>query len=441
MSASKLSDMFERLLRAEGQSRAARSVEYFGLVDFTLGLILLLNPWLSVSLLHIPPLTMQGENYLRLVGLLVSGLGMLYIISGRLNAEGFVFASLLDRPMVPAVMAVLWYKDILPGPLALAFAISDFSGFLWTLSAWRADARLGPYERPQLIVRIAAGFFGFVSGVVRNARTFHPDGRVIRGMVRSLHPPDLQLAKAGELLAGAVLLRMGLGLMKKGAPRWLAEHIPDAPSIACRFFSSVTTNENGLERRPGEDLDLLCTAGGDRLWKLVVNLATGGRMYGLQRLDYFKNVYYSQVGYRVGNAGLDIWIRLVPNLRPGHVSPLDDAGREQQLTNAIADHAVVRIEAQRVGDSRTAWAAFAELRFEQEIQIDQEALHFDPVDGRGFVPISGLLTDLRRAVYPASVAHRPPTERERARRDREGIVARLVGYFGHRSSVTPRDSR
>jgi hypothetical protein len=437
MSASKLSDMFERLLRAEGQSRAARSVEYFGLVDFTLGLILLLNPWVTVALLHIPPLTMQGENYLRLVGLLVSGLGMLYIVSGRLNAEGFVFASLLDRPMVPGVMAVLWYKGVLPGQLALAFAISDFSGFLWTLLAWRADIRLGRYERPQLIVRIAASFFGFVSGVVRNARTFHPDGRVMRGMVRSLHPPDEQLAQAGELLAGAVLFRMGMGLMKKGAPRWLAEHIPDAPSIACRFFSSVTTNESGLERRPGEDLDLLCTAGGDRLWKLVVNLATGGRMFGLQRFDYFKNVYYSQVRYRVSDGALDVWIRLVPGAGPGHASPLDNVGREQQLTNAIANHAVVRIEAQRVGDRRAAWVAFAELRFEEEIQIDQEALHFDPVEGRGFVPM-GFLTDLRKTVYPASVAHRPPTEHERARRDQASIVARLVRYFEHRSSVTPR---
>jgi len=129
MIAPKLVDMFGRLWRAEEQTRAARSVEYFGYVDFTLGLLLLLDPWLSVTLLHVPALTEQGENYLRLVGLLVSGLGLLYIVSGRLNAQGFVFASMLDRPMVPGVMAVLWYKDILPGSLALAFSISDFSGF------------------------------------------------------------------------------------------------------------------------------------------------------------------------------------------------------------------------------------------------------------------------------------------------------------------------
>ncbi len=66
---------------------------------------------------------------------------MLYVVSGRLNAEGFVFASLLDRPLVPPIMAVLWYLDIIPGPLALAFSVQDFTGFLWTLSAWRAEAR------------------------------------------------------------------------------------------------------------------------------------------------------------------------------------------------------------------------------------------------------------------------------------------------------------
>ena len=37
--------------------------------------------------------------------------------------------------MVPLVMAVLWYKEILPGPLALAFSISDFGSFLWTFAA------------------------------------------------------------------------------------------------------------------------------------------------------------------------------------------------------------------------------------------------------------------------------------------------------------------
>jgi hypothetical protein len=64
---------------------------------------------------------------------------MLYIASGRLNATGFVFASLLDRPLVPLAMAIMWYLDIIPGPLALIFSIQDFGSFLWTLSSWRGE--------------------------------------------------------------------------------------------------------------------------------------------------------------------------------------------------------------------------------------------------------------------------------------------------------------
>jgi len=69
--------------------------------------------------------------------------------------------------MVPAVMAVLCTKTFLPGPLALAFAISDFSGFLWTPLCLAADERLGPYDSRSSSAKIVAGLFGFVSGVVR----------------------------------------------------------------------------------------------------------------------------------------------------------------------------------------------------------------------------------------------------------------------------------
>ncbi len=131
--------MFCRLLTAEGQSRSAKTVEVFGWLIIVEGTIVLFAPHFSVSILGIHPLTEQGANYYRLVGLLVSGLGMLYIASGRLNAEGFVFASMLDRPLVPIAMAILWYLDIIPGPLALIFSIQDFGSFLWTLFTWRAE--------------------------------------------------------------------------------------------------------------------------------------------------------------------------------------------------------------------------------------------------------------------------------------------------------------
>jgi hypothetical protein len=141
MSTISFREMFRRLISAEGQRYPAKTVEVFGWLILLEGSLGLFAPHVVESLLGLPPLGDQGANYLRLAGLLVGGLGMLYVVSGRLNAEGFVFASLLDRPLVPVIMAVLWYTGVLPGILAASFAIQDFGSFLWTLSAWKADTR------------------------------------------------------------------------------------------------------------------------------------------------------------------------------------------------------------------------------------------------------------------------------------------------------------
>ncbi|MGH8728002.1 MAG: hypothetical protein ACREV9_07560 [Burkholderiales bacterium] len=130
-------EMFARLLDARGQSRAAKTVEIFGWLVLAEGASMLFAPHFVASVLHMPELSEQAANFFRLAGLLAIGIGMLYVVSGRTNAEGFVFASLLDRPLVPPAMLVLWSLGMIPAPLALAFSIQDFGGFLWTLSAWR----------------------------------------------------------------------------------------------------------------------------------------------------------------------------------------------------------------------------------------------------------------------------------------------------------------
>lgn len=134
------SETFHNLVTARGQSRSAKTVEVFGWLILLEGTLVVLFPHFVARILHLPPLIEQAANYFRLVGLLVSGVGMLYIASGRLNATGFVFASLLDRPLVPLAMVILWYLDIIPGPLALIFSIQDFGSFLWTLKTWRAES-------------------------------------------------------------------------------------------------------------------------------------------------------------------------------------------------------------------------------------------------------------------------------------------------------------
>ena len=131
--------MLCKVIRADGQAYSARTVEIFGWIMFAEAAGLLFAPHFAAGLLHLPPLNDQAANYLRLVGLLVGGLGMLYIVSGRLNAQGFVFATLLDRPLVPPIMALLWWLGIIPGPLAFLFALSDGLSSLWTFSAWRRE--------------------------------------------------------------------------------------------------------------------------------------------------------------------------------------------------------------------------------------------------------------------------------------------------------------
>ena len=133
------SALFQDLRHPTGQSRSARTVEVFGWILLAEAPLILFAPHWVAGVLQLPELSDQAANYVRLVGLLVGGLGMLYVVSGRLNARGFVFASLLDRPLVPFIMAALWWFGIVPGPLALFFAVSDGASFLWTLSAWRAE--------------------------------------------------------------------------------------------------------------------------------------------------------------------------------------------------------------------------------------------------------------------------------------------------------------
>ncbi len=558
-----LTNSLLRFLKPLRRTRAARSVEYFGWIDLVLGCLILIVPVSIAGLFRLPPLSMQDGNCLRVVGVLVATLGVLYVISGRLNAEGFVVASMLDRPLVPLIMALLWLRGVLPGPLAIAFSVSDFGGFLWTALAWRKDvlhgenvggpelkqqtraehsveqygwltvvigfialvvpslirsllqmpsgSLAGPnylqlvallvgglgmlyavsgslstkgivfassfarlftagiltlgwwkgripirltfaliainlggvlwtwiasqadtrsdarVSRFPLIGRWTAWFFAFVSGVVRNARTFHPDGRVFLGVVRSLNPSDPTLAAAADHLVGRALMRIGMGVMKKGMPRWLADHIPDAPSIASRFFTPSASGELPLLCRSGEDFDLLATAGGDRLYKLLWNLATGGRKNGLYQFDYFQNIYSADVPYRFSGNEVSVWIRLVPAVDSNHSSPKDGVGREQGLTEACAKHAAVRIEMQRVNAPSESFVPIAEIVFEEEIQIDQEALHYDPFAGRGFEPF-GFITGLRRWAYPASFQSRGQSQLERRTREHR-LLHSLARYF------------
>ena len=271
-----------------------------------------------------------------------------------------------------------------------------------------------------------AALFGFISGVVRNARTFHPDGRTFLGTV-TVNTSDPALSQAGRLIEGPVLLRIGMGLAKKSWPTFIRSHIPDAPSIAGRFSSSSNPDTISRTDRGSGELDILFTAGGDRLWKLLLNLAAGGRSYGLKRFDYFQNHYFADVPYCVPVCGLNVWLRLrAADGEPAEAqSAASDEAREQVLSQAVQRSAELVIEAQSATSKNAAFLPLAKIRFDREIEIDQEALHFQPFAGRGFQPY-GALTALRERVYPASQHARPPNKTQRAIRDQKGLFGRLL---------------
>ena len=278
----------------------------------------------------------------------------------------------------------------------------------------------------RFVARAIAAFFGFISGVVRNARTFHPDGRTFLGTV-SADASNSTLLQAGTLIEGHVLLRIGMGLAKKSWPTFIRSHIPDAPSIAGRF--SPSSNPDAISRtgRGADELDILFTAGGDRLWKLILNLATGGRGYGLKRFDYFQNRYFAQVPYRVAGCEPNFWLRLrAADSAAAEAQRADsDVAREQILSQAVRHGAELVIEAQSTTGKNAPFLPVAKIRLDREIDVDQEALHFQPFAGRGFEPY-GILTALRERVYPASAHARPPDREQRAIRDRAGFLGRLL---------------
>jgi hypothetical protein len=137
------SQWLERLLRPTRDSASANTIEAFGWLLLAEGLAIFIVPYEVAALLKLPNVTAAAAVYFRLVGLLIAGLGALYTVSGRVKAQGFVFASFFDRPIVPFIMAVLWWNDLIPAILAIAFSVQDFGSFLWTVWAWRTEREHG----------------------------------------------------------------------------------------------------------------------------------------------------------------------------------------------------------------------------------------------------------------------------------------------------------
>jgi hypothetical protein len=90
--------------------------------------------------MHFGPLTPQASGFLCLIDMLISGFGLLYVVSGRLNAEGFVCH--IDRSAIRRTdhghSVVFWRVARSACPVV---CVEDSASWLWTLLTWRAERR------------------------------------------------------------------------------------------------------------------------------------------------------------------------------------------------------------------------------------------------------------------------------------------------------------
>lgn len=115
-------------------SPAARTVFFWGLYGFGVGLVLLLVPNVLLELLRIPQ---TDEPWIRLLGILAIAIGVYFVSGARSGATSFLKGTVLGRLIVASgivVLAALWGYW-----LAILFGLAEAAGALWTWSALRRE--------------------------------------------------------------------------------------------------------------------------------------------------------------------------------------------------------------------------------------------------------------------------------------------------------------
>lgn len=225
---------------------------------------------------------------------------------------------------------------------------------------------------------------------IRRARTFHPDGVLYRAEVSPL-PAEGEAAVLGAHLAGPALVRFSSALWT-GGREWI-----DVLGCSIRFRSEPVPS---VLPAVG-DQDLLCATLRTPLTTLLAPLRT-------HRHDFLRNDYYAVSPFLVEGLG-KVKFRVVT----GRVR-LPGSDRGERLQRAVeAGLASLRLEWRPVRSG--PWQGLCAIRPVQRLDLDQEALRFDPFrNGRGLRP-AGLVQYLRPAAYWASQRARPRSAAERTK--------------------------
>lgn len=216
---------------------------------------------------------------------------------------------------------------------------------------------------------------------LRRARTFHPRGLVFQG--RSEPIIGGAFANLGAELEGTVLARCSGALWKQPNERF------DVLGIALRFRQFDRPFDH---RALPLDRDLLFATVSSPLLLAASPFLTNAH-------DFLANKFYATCPFEVH--GHDrVEIRLVPLQRSEA-----DGSRADKLRHAVEHGCAWHLEARKT--LTRDWHPIARIVFERELELDQEALHFDPFrTGEGLAPV-GLVHAIRKAVYSASQHARP----------------------------------
>lgn len=107
-----------------------KTVLYWSYYVFAIGVLLSLAPGFTFDLVG---MDLEGEIWVRVIGVLVLLLATYYYAAAISNARTVVVASLLGRIFAALALVVLWLTG---GPWQLSlFALVDVSGAVWTWSA------------------------------------------------------------------------------------------------------------------------------------------------------------------------------------------------------------------------------------------------------------------------------------------------------------------
>jgi len=234
----------------------------------------------------------------------------------------------------------------------------------------------------EVVGRLGAPLFA-IAASARHGRALHPDGLVLHATVDAEETGDPRLRAVGERLSGPALVRLSAALWKRGPERI------DVLGCAVRFRS---TDEDSVDPRSG-DQDLLFATVRSPMTMAVAPLRTNAH-------DFLGNTYFATAPFDVSGVGRCKW-RLVPE---GASEP--GANRRERLLRAIAAGAA-SLSLQLRPTWTPSYAPVARLRLRSVMEVDQQALQFDPFrTGRGIVP-RGFVHALRRGADAGSQVARP----------------------------------